>query len=316
MATNANSDKSVQALKSDLIKFEDLEIPALTEVAKESFEEALWATEKALTKQLEFGRVLLIVKAKLPHGEWGSWVRETFQDQFSLRTIQTHMKAYDSIAQNPALLECANSLDDILKLTTKPRKASVEVIEMAADEPRDIAPEVAAESEVSREQTIYVGEHTKAKDPVIDPDRWMTRLRDEIEKLVPITVEYAASSCDWVIPWHVYSKMKLAQVSVAKLAITRWIKSGVLSVTDGVIVSIRPRNPEVDQDDEETFEHQEYQHLEKLKKFAAKYMDAMPDNQACDLIIRRLERFDSCQMRRLKKHIRLAKQQEQTGGES
>ncbi len=47
----------------NVIKFEDLEIPALTEVAKVSFEEALWATEKALTKQLEFGRVMLIVKS-------------------------------------------------------------------------------------------------------------------------------------------------------------------------------------------------------------------------------------------------------------
>ena len=117
----------------NVTKFEDLDIPALTEVAKESFEEALWATEKALAKQLEFGRVMLIVKSKLPYGEWGNWVRETFQDHLSLRTIQTHMKAHDAVAQNPALLECANSLDDILTLTAKPRKPSVEVIEVAAE---------------------------------------------------------------------------------------------------------------------------------------------------------------------------------------
>ena len=78
---------------TNVIKFEDLPVEALTEVAKESFEEALWATEKALAKQLEFGRVMLIVKSKLPYGEWGNWVRETFQDQRSLRNIQFHVGA-------------------------------------------------------------------------------------------------------------------------------------------------------------------------------------------------------------------------------
>ena len=141
----------------NVIKFEDLEIPALTEVAKESFEEALWATEKALAKQLEFGRVMLIVKSKLPYGEWGNWVRETFLDQMSLRNIQFHMKAHQEVAKNPSLLECANSLDEILTLTEKPRKPAVEV---------------AAECGVTREQIIRDGEYAEALDIVsqVDPD--------------------------------------------------------------------------------------------------------------------------------------------------
>lgn len=157
---------------ANVIKFEDLNIPQLTEVAKESFEEALWATEKALAKQLEFGRVMLIVKAKLPYGEWGKWVRETFQDQMSLRNIQFHMKAHQEVAKNPSLLECANSLDEILTLTEKPRKPSVEVIEVATDEPHDIAAEVAAECGVTREQIIRDGEYAEALDIVSqsDPD--------------------------------------------------------------------------------------------------------------------------------------------------
>ena len=128
---------------TNVIKFEDLPVEALTEVAKESFEEALWATEKALAKQLEFGRVMLIVKSKLPYGEWGNWVRETFQDQMSLRNIQFHMKAHQEVAKNPSLLECANSLDEILTLTEKPRRPSVEVIEVAADIP--VADEIVTE---------------------------------------------------------------------------------------------------------------------------------------------------------------------------
>ncbi len=114
---------------SNLTTFEDLPVEALTEVAQEKFQEALWATEKALTKQLEFGRVMLIVKSKLPHGEWCNWVRETFEDQISLRNIQCHMKASEAIAQNPALLECADSLDEILKATAKPKTPSVQVVE-------------------------------------------------------------------------------------------------------------------------------------------------------------------------------------------
>ena len=115
---------------ANLTKFEDLDIPALTLVAQEQYEECLWAIEKALAKQLEFGKVLLIVKAKLPHGEWGSWVRETFADHKSLRTIQRHMRGAEAIATDPSLLECADSLDGILKIV-EARKPSVEVIEVA-----------------------------------------------------------------------------------------------------------------------------------------------------------------------------------------
>ena len=122
-----------------LIRFEDLEIPALTVIAQEQYEECLWAIQKALDKQLAFGRLLLIVKSKLPHGEWGNWVRETFADLKSLRTIQRYMRGADSIATDPSLLECADSLDGILKIVEE-RKPSVEVIEGAASVPQVVVP--------------------------------------------------------------------------------------------------------------------------------------------------------------------------------
>ena len=173
----------------NVIKFEDLEIPALTEVAKESFEEALWATEKALAKQLEFGRVMLIVKSKLPYGEWGNWVRETFLDQMSLRNIQFHMKAHQEVAKNPSLLECANSLDEILTLTEKPRKPAVEVIEVAADEPADDVP-VAAEIVTENKPAKVKASRPKKSQPVapaephpeFDLDEETTRITDAMEK--------------------------------------------------------------------------------------------------------------------------------------
>jgi phage N-6-adenine-methyltransferase len=120
---------------TSLIKFEDLELPALTEIAKEQYKECLWAIEDALKKQLEFGRVLLIVKSKLPHGEWGNWVRETFTDHKSLRTIQRHMRGAEAIATDPSLLEYADSLDAVLKIVEEP-KPSVQVIE---NKPDDVA---------------------------------------------------------------------------------------------------------------------------------------------------------------------------------
>jgi hypothetical protein len=129
--------------------FDDLPIEALTEVAQEKFQEALWATEKALTKQLEFGRVMSIVKSKLPHGEWCNWVRETFEDQISLRNIQCHMKASQAIAQNPALLECADSLDEILRTTAKPRKPAVEVVEPIEVEAKPVEPKPSGNSKSS-----------------------------------------------------------------------------------------------------------------------------------------------------------------------
>lgn len=116
---------------SNIISLEDLEVPALTELAQEQYEECLWAIEKALKKQLEFGRTLLIVKSKLPHGEWGKWVRDTFADHKSLRTIQRHMRGAEAIATDPSLLDCADSLDGILKIVEE-SKPSVEVIEVAA----------------------------------------------------------------------------------------------------------------------------------------------------------------------------------------
>lgn len=125
--------------------FDDLPIEALTEVAKEKFEEAVWATEKALAKQLEFGRVMSIVKSKLPHGQWSKWVLDTFDDKLSLRSIQCHMKAANAIAQNPALLDCADSLDSILELTAVPKKSGV-VVSGPATDPAELPNIIEAES--------------------------------------------------------------------------------------------------------------------------------------------------------------------------
>ena len=145
-----------------LIRFEDLEIPALTVIAQEQYEECLWAIEKALDKQLAFGRLLRIVKEKLPHGEWGTWVRETFTDHKSLRTIQRYMRGADSIATDPSLLECADSLDGILKIVEE-RKPAVEVTEPAASVP-DVAEYIA--DSVTAEDVLGIASENAAVETV------------------------------------------------------------------------------------------------------------------------------------------------------
>ena len=66
-----------------LIKFEDPELPALTVIAQEQYEECLWAIEKALDKQLDGGLLLTDLKWK---------------------SAQRYMRGADSIATERAVL--------------------------------------------------------------------------------------------------------------------------------------------------------------------------------------------------------------------
>jgi hypothetical protein len=66
-------------------------------------------------------------------------------------------------------------------------------------------------------------------------------MRDELESLVPIGVEHAALACAWLIPWHVHNKAKFTQRIVARRTIARFASSGLIVISDGVIVSVKPR---------------------------------------------------------------------------
>ncbi len=112
-----------------LVSFDDLDIEALTEAAKEAFEEVTWSLEKTLTHATNFGRILSSVRKKIPHGEWSGWVQSTFGDTMSLRKIQRYMQIAN--ASDQTLLEGAKTIDEALERISepKPRKASVEVVE-------------------------------------------------------------------------------------------------------------------------------------------------------------------------------------------
>ena len=124
----------------NLTTFDDLDIEALTEAAKEAFEEVTWSLEKTLTHATNFGRILSSVRKKIPHGEWCGWVQETFGDTMSLRKIQRYMQIAN--ASDQTLLEGAKTIDEALELISepKPRKASVEVVEPIEVESTPVQP--------------------------------------------------------------------------------------------------------------------------------------------------------------------------------
>ena len=125
---------------SQLISFDDLDIEALTEAAKEAFEEVAWSLEKTLSHATNFGRILSSVRNKIPHGEWSGWVQETFGDTMSLRKIQRYMQIAN--ASDQTLLEGAKTIDEALERIAepKPRKPSVEVIEPIEVEATPVEP--------------------------------------------------------------------------------------------------------------------------------------------------------------------------------
>lgn len=107
---------------SALVSFDDLDIEALTEAAKEAFEEVTWSLEKTLTHATNFGRILSSVRKKIPHGEWSGWVQGTFGDTMSLRKIQRYMQIAN--ASDQTLLEGAKTIDEALERISEPKPRS------------------------------------------------------------------------------------------------------------------------------------------------------------------------------------------------
>jgi hypothetical protein len=160
----------------NVIKFEDLEVEVLIGIANESAELVEASARKTVEHAERCGRALLAAKEKLPHGKFTAWLGSNFD--YSER----HAQRYMHIASNTtrvADLKHATSIREALRMIAedpetpkRERKPAVEVIEVAADEPRDIAAEVAAECGVTREQIIRDGEYAEALDIVsqVDPD--------------------------------------------------------------------------------------------------------------------------------------------------
>lgn len=119
------------------LKLSDLSIESIQAQLIESFEEVsdtLQVIDKNW-KQLEsFGRLLIAAKAKVPHGEWGDWIVDTFSGRLQLRTAQRWV----SDVQNPQKAEARREKDreaksskatDLSLLKSTESKASVTVVD-------------------------------------------------------------------------------------------------------------------------------------------------------------------------------------------
>lgn len=73
------------------IKFNELSLETLTELAKESFDECSNVFQVIVENEnrlANFGRILAACRAKVPHGKWSEWVQETFAGRLTMRTAQ------------------------------------------------------------------------------------------------------------------------------------------------------------------------------------------------------------------------------------
>jgi hypothetical protein len=133
---------------ANVIKFEALEVEVLIGIANESAELVEASARKAVEHAERCGRALLAAKEKVAHGQWLGWIGANFN------YTRQHAHRYMTIASNVTRvlpLKDATSIREALRMIAedpetpkRERKPSVEVVEVAADEPADDVP-VAAE---------------------------------------------------------------------------------------------------------------------------------------------------------------------------
>jgi hypothetical protein len=133
---------------ANVIKFEALEVEVLIGIANESAELVESSARKAVEHAERCGRALLAAKAKVPHGKWLTWLGANWD--YSQPTASRYMSIASNYSSMTNLKE-AKDVNDALRLIAdnsetpkRERKPSVEVVEVAADEPADDVP-VAAE---------------------------------------------------------------------------------------------------------------------------------------------------------------------------
>jgi len=171
---------------SDLVKFEDLCLEALSEVAKEAFEECNWALEKALDKATKFGRILLIVRRQVEHGQWTEWCEQTFGDAISLRRIQRYMQIAN--ASDQTLLEGAETIDEALGMIAEPRKALPEPPTQSPEQQSVHAdPDPAEEKPVRESSSKPRNESSPAKESFLLGQR----LQEDREQIIGMSGDYA-----------------------------------------------------------------------------------------------------------------------------
>lgn len=131
---------------------EDQPLEVLTELAKGMYEECQSVLEAIVSneKRLQyFGRVLTACRKKVPHGEWESWLQQTFGGSLNLRTARRWIADYS----DPESKEQRNSkrVQSVKTDTVSEMKPQVQVVEPGI-------------KEEPRTNTKHTAENAKAKE--------------------------------------------------------------------------------------------------------------------------------------------------------
>lgn len=170
----------------NVIKFESLEIDVLIGIANESAEQVEASARKAVEHAERCGRALIAIKAKLPHGEWSTWLGQNFdysqQHASRYMTIASNYSRVSNLKEATSLREALRMIADDPDTPKRQSKPSVEVIEVAADVPVADVP-VAAEI-VTADKPVVATVKPEAAKPASPPK---PTDRDKLTRLIART---------------------------------------------------------------------------------------------------------------------------------
>jgi hypothetical protein len=96
-----------------------VDLAKLADIANKCHAEVQDACGVMVRAAIRAGDALLAAKDQVPHGGWVQWVTQNFNG--SLRCAQTYMQLARANAQAPALFDTAYTIEEALRMISKPR---------------------------------------------------------------------------------------------------------------------------------------------------------------------------------------------------
>lgn len=125
------------------VNWDDVPLETLREAMIATFADCGTLLEKALSRAVRFGRMLIAARKQVPHGAWSQWITETFADQVSLRRVQRYMQLAESADDRQKLIAGAQTIEDALRQVqvsrAEPARDQAQAV-MTAARPASAAP--------------------------------------------------------------------------------------------------------------------------------------------------------------------------------
>ena len=151
-------------MTTNAIKFNELSLETLTELAKESFDECSNVFQVIVENEnrlANFGRILAACRAKVPHGKWSEWVQETFAGRLPMRTAQRWIAE----AADPEKAEAAREKDR----QTKAAKSNAPDLAHLKPGVEVVEPELKPEPKTNTKHTAENRKANPAEQPATRP---------------------------------------------------------------------------------------------------------------------------------------------------